>query len=139
MAPTSKTLKELIEILNYHYNPTPSEIVERYKFNTRALFAGESVLTVVAELRRLAKYCIFGSSLDEMLRDRIVCGIQNEAIQRKQLIENKLTLTRATEIALAMETATRDARNLKNPVTLEVNKIQQQRNGENRNQEKEKS
>lgn len=74
VALTSKTLKELIEILNYHYNPTHSEIVERYKFNTRVLFAGESVVTVITELRRLAKYCNFGSSLDEMLRDRIVCG-----------------------------------------------------------------
>lgn len=55
-----------------------------------------------------------------MLCDCIVCGIQDEAIWRKLLAENKLTLTRATEIALAMEMAEGVASNLRNPVTLEI-------------------
>lgn len=44
------------------------------------------------------------------------------------LAENKPMLMRATEIALLMETAAKDASNLRITVTLKVNKIQLQRN-----------
>ena len=134
--PVNKNLSDLIKILNEHFHPIPSEIVERFKFNTRVRCAGETVATFIAELRRLAKYCNFGSTLDQMLRDRIVCGIQDEAIQRKLLAENKLTLTRATEIALAMEAAERDASDLRN-VAGDVNKIRPQYNSRNVNFKKE--
>ena len=40
-----------------------------------------------------------------MLRDRLVCGINNEKIQRQLLAEPDLTLKKAEEIALAMELA----------------------------------
>lgn len=122
--PTSKSLEELIEILNKHYDPVPSEIVERYKFNSRVRRTGESIADYIAELRKLAKYCNYGDSLDMMLRDRIVCGIQDEAIQRKLLSESKLTLARASEIAVSMEAAARDAVDLKRSPVLEVQKLQ---------------
>lgn len=44
----------------------------------------------------------------------------------KLLAENKVTLTRDIELVLVMETAARNATNLRKPVTLEVNKIQLQ-------------
>ena len=47
-----------------------------------------------------------------MLRDRLVCGVGNRTIQRKLLVEGGLTLKRATDIALAMETAARNAATL---------------------------
>jgi hypothetical protein len=43
-----------------------------------------------------------------MLRDRIVCGINSVAIQRKLLAETDLTLKRAVTIALAQEAASKD-------------------------------
>ena len=57
-----------------HCNQTPSEIVERFKFHTRVRRPGESVATYVSELRSLARFCKFGSSLEDTLRDRIVRG-----------------------------------------------------------------
>ena len=47
-----------------------------------------------------------------MLRDRLVCGIGDQAIQRKLLAEDGLTLKSAVAIALAMETAARNAATL---------------------------
>ena len=29
----------------------------------------------VAEVRRIAKHCEFGPALDDMLRDRMICGL----------------------------------------------------------------
>ncbi|KAG8189319.1 hypothetical protein JTE90_021826 [Oedothorax gibbosus] len=80
-----KTFTQIIDVLNTHYSPAPSEIVERFRFNSRARQAGESVATFVSELRRLSEVCNFGDTLDTMIRDRIVCGIQNPEIQRRLL------------------------------------------------------
>ncbi|KAG8191042.1 hypothetical protein JTE90_029485 [Oedothorax gibbosus] len=122
--PTARTLEQLIAVLDQHFDPAPSEIVERFRFNARVRKGGESISTFIAELRRLAKKCNYGQSLDTMLRDRIVCGIQDEAIQRKLLSENALTLARATEIALSMEMAAKNAGDLKVALVSDANFVQ---------------
>ena len=80
--PGNKSFAELVQALKSHYNPEPSEIVERYKFHTRFRKPGESVATFVSELRTLAQTCNFRDSLGDMLRDRLVCGI-NDALQKQ--------------------------------------------------------
>ena len=39
--------------------------------------SGKSVATYIAELKRLCEDCTFGEFLQEMLRDRMVCGIND--------------------------------------------------------------
>ena len=56
-----------------------------------------------------------------MLRDRLVCGIANEAVQRRLLAEPKLTYEKAVELALSMETAARNVTELKPKRSLEGN------------------
>ena len=48
--PGDKTYQELVTTLTKHFNPTPSETVQRFKFNTRIRKSGESVSTYIAEL-----------------------------------------------------------------------------------------
>ena len=67
--PGDKTYGELVEVLSKHYKPTPSEIVERFKFHSRFRKANESVATFDAELRYLSEFCNFGDSLQDMIRD----------------------------------------------------------------------
>ena len=38
-----KTYQELVDALREHHSPTPSEIVQRFKFNTRFRQPGESI------------------------------------------------------------------------------------------------
>ena len=45
----------------------------------------------LAELRHLSEHCEFGITLDEMLRDRLVCVVRYIRIQRRLLAEPKLT------------------------------------------------
>ena len=52
-----KTYRELVGIMKKHHNPTPSETVERHKFNSRCRKSGESVAQYVAALRSLAEFC----------------------------------------------------------------------------------
>ena len=48
---TEKSFKESVEVMTKHFCPPPSEIVQRFKFNTRLRKPGESVATYIAELR----------------------------------------------------------------------------------------
>ena len=68
--------------------------------------------TFVAELRRLTKYCDFGITLEDMLRDRLVCGVNDDRIQRRLLSELNLTFARAFELAQALESAEKHAKDL---------------------------
>ena len=112
-----KTYDELVQTMAGHHNPPPSEIVQRYKFNSRNRQEGESIAKYISELRALSEFCNYGNSLNDMLRDRLVCGVADQAIQRKLLAESNLTLEKATNIALAMETAVQNAEALRSPLS----------------------
>ena len=61
-----------------------------------------------------------------MLRDRLVCGIENSHIQRWLLAEPNLTLDKAVEISLAMESADRNAKDLQKTQLPVVNALSPQ-------------
>ena len=63
----------------------------------------------VTELHALAEFCNYDETLNNMLRDRIVCGVRDEHIQRCLLAEGNLTLQKALDIAQSMERAVENA------------------------------
>ena len=75
--PGEKSYNQLVSVLKEHYYPTPSETVQHSRFNSRNRKSGESVATFVAELHARAEFCNYGESLDNMIRNRIACGIMN--------------------------------------------------------------
>jgi hypothetical protein len=107
--PAELTYEQILDHLNRHLNPKPSIIAERFRFHKRDQRSSESIMTYVAELRKLSIHCNFGDNLNDTLRDRFVCGIKNEGTQKKLLAEQTLTFDNAVKIAHAMETAGRDA------------------------------
>ena len=72
----------------------------------------------MAELRKLADRCKFGGYLEEALRDRLVCGLRNEATQKKLLTMEDLTLTKAYAVAHGEEAARKQASELQAQVNL---------------------
>ena len=60
-----------------------------------------------------------------MLRDRLACGLRNEHIQKILLSEADFTCTPALDIAVAMETAARNAKELqsKHSTATSVHKL----------------
>ncbi len=111
--PVDKTFEELAQTLSNHYSPPPSEVIQRFRFNSRCRQAGESVAAYVADLRRLAEFCNFGTTLKKMLRDRLVSGVNSESIQKKLLGERDLTYERALAIAQGSEEADRNLREMR--------------------------
>ena len=110
--PATKSFQQIVTTLQEHLSPKPLEIAERFRFYEKNQQEGESILSYVAELRKLATHCNFGGNLNEALRDRVVCGLWNMQIQKRLLSEAKLKYSKAVEIAVAMETAIRDASEL---------------------------
>ena len=97
-----KLYEELVSVLADHFNPTPSETVQRFKFHSRFRKPSESVAEYVSELRSLAEFCNFGTALEDMLRDRIVCGICNTQIQKRLLAEiyRSLSILRVGKVSV---------------------------------------
>ena len=92
--------------MDSHKKPKPNVIAERFKFNNRSRRDGESVADFIASLRALTLYCGYGEVQSDMIRDRLVCGVNEEQIQRGLLSEgSKLTLESAATCALGMEAA----------------------------------
>ena len=123
--PKEKIFEQLVNLVQEHHQPTPSAIVQRNKFNSRTQSTGESVAMFVTELRRLVEHCQFGQTLDEMLQDRLVCGITDGRVQRRLLSEPELTLKKALELAQAQETAEKGAQQLQQqrPQTSQLHAI----------------
>ncbi|XP_057298423.1 uncharacterized protein K02A2.6-like [Hydractinia symbiolongicarpus] len=103
--PASKSYDQLVQLMKDHLYPTPNSIAERFRFNTRDRQPSETISQYLAVLRRLSEHCEYGETLDDMLRDRLVCGIKEEKIQQKLLSEKDLTLAKALRIACSMESA----------------------------------
>ena len=88
-------------------------IAERFHFHRRVQAVDESMAEFDAALRNVATYCEFEGTLEEALCDRFVCGLRNEATQRKLLTEHDLTYHEALEIAKGMEAADSNTISLK--------------------------
>ena len=76
--------ENFIKILQDHYDPNPSLIAQHFKFNSFIQGPYETIAKYVAALRALTEHCFYGDILDDMLRDRLVCGMQQDSIQLQQ-------------------------------------------------------
>ena len=78
-------------------------IYERYKFNNRSQEANESIDAYATALCTLAETCEFGSLKDDLIWDRLVCGIGDNGQRKKLLQELKLTLEKCLDSCRAAE------------------------------------
>ena len=113
---STKSFKDLVKLAGEHYNPKPSVIMRRFRFNTCVRQEGETVNHFVTRLRDLASHCEYGDSAKELMRDRLVCGVRDAQLQRTLLAVAKLTYE-AYELAVLHEAAAQDSRLLSGPST----------------------
>ena len=96
---------KILELLEKHFIGEVNEIFESFQFFTRQQREGESTSTFIAEVRRLAASCGFASLHDRMIRDRIVCGIRDNALKRSFLANKNLTLQKCVDQCKAAESS----------------------------------
>ena len=106
-----------------HHTPQPSAIVQRFNFNSRSQKEGETVAAFVAELRRLSEHCEYGATLDDMLRDRIVCGVRDSRVQKRLLAESVLTFQKAFKLVQTAELADKNAEELQKQSSSNVHNL----------------
>ena len=87
--PSETSYDDLAEALTSHLAPKKIVIAERFRFHKREQKEGESVKEYLAALQKLAEHCDFAKGLADALRDRVVCGIRDEALQRRLLAKEK--------------------------------------------------
>ena len=116
--PTDVSYADLTKKLREHFAPKPSPIMQRFKFNTCIRQTGEKIADYVARLRELTHFCEFGDTVEDMLRDRLVCGVSDKGLQKRLLAEPQLTFKKAMELSQTHESVTQNAKDLQS--TLRV-------------------
>ncbi len=79
-------------------NPQQNKTLERHKFHSRNQKQGETIESFISDLRIKAKACNFRELTDELICDRIVCGINSESLRKALLRDSDLTLIKAISI-----------------------------------------
>jgi len=117
-------------------------IAERFRFCKRDQRQGESVSQYVAVIKKLAETCNFGDFLNTALRDKFVCDLLNEPIQKRLLTEAELTFAKALNISCSMETASKDSHELaksRMTGTSQVHKVSSKRPAKSKNEKQMKT
>ena len=78
-----------------YFEPQQNVIFQRAKFNQRKQHQGEPVDNFITDLYCLADRCEYGELRNEMIRDRIVVGLLDDALSEKLQLDARLTLETA--------------------------------------------
>lgn len=95
--------KEILRLMEEYFVGKTNIIYERYIFNNKSQELAETFDAYVSKLRKLAGTCNYEGICDELIRDRIVCGIRDNTIRKKLLQESELTLDKCVNICRAAE------------------------------------
>ena len=99
-----RKMKPVMEKFREYCQPQKNVPFERFKFNRRKQEVGESYDQYKTALRKLAQSCEFDKMTpDEMLRDRIIFGINDSKVRERLLRESNLTLHKTDRICRASE------------------------------------
>lgn len=112
----------MVALLTAQFQPAVSVTLERFRFNKRDHRVGESVPDYVAALRSLAQTCAFDIWLEPLLRDRLICGLCDEGLQRRLLAELDLTWERAVKLVRAAEAAKQQSAEL-HPSSVDASSV----------------
>ena len=93
-------------------SPRKNITYERHIFNSRNQGDNESIDLYVTNLRLKARTCEFGPLTDELIRDKIMCGIKSDQVRGRLLREPDLSLQKAIDICRASEVSQNQLKSL---------------------------
>ena len=92
---SEKSYETVRKKFDAHFVPQRNVIYERALFNSRRQEPGEPVDSFITALHTLVEHCNYEGLRDQMIRDRIVVGINNSSLSEKLQLDSKLTLATA--------------------------------------------
>lgn len=105
-ADDKSSIMKLLDALEEHISPQTNTIHQRFLFHIAKQEEFEPIDQYILRLRKLVSTCNYGGVASEMIRDKIVFGIRNDALRHKLLTRADLTLAIAiSECQLAEATA----------------------------------
>ncbi|CAC5394822.1 unnamed protein product [Mytilus coruscus] len=113
--PQNRTLGMVLQAFDGYCNPKRNETVERYRFNMRNQNREETFDKYVTELKILATTCNYGALQDSLIRDKIICGIQDSHVRERLLRVIDLDLPKCLQISRAAELSKERIKTLENP------------------------
>ena len=116
------TINSALKALEDHFLPKRNVVYERYVFNSCFQAPEESIDCYVNRLRKLASSCQFGTLTEEMIRDRLVIGIQDKSTKARLLREKDLSLDKALDMCKSSE--------ITNNQLKSIQKVEKQNNEE---------
>lgn len=98
--PSAKTYDELCKCLDEYYTPPSTVYKERKAFYGASRESGETAMEWLAKIKSLALNCEFGTSIESILLDKFITGLEGKSFNRVCEEDSKtLTLTKAASIA----------------------------------------
>lgn len=108
-----KNVEDLLKEFDGFFLPRKNITIERHAFFIRDQREQESVEQYVFELNKIATKCEFKDLNDELVRDRMICGIRERALRERLLREVDLTLSKAIDICRLAEISRAQASSIK--------------------------
>ena len=106
-------IDECIKALEASFKPKRNIVYERYLFNMCQQNSGETMDSYVNRLQKAASTCQFGTLTEELIRDRLVIGLQDHSTKLRLLKEENLDMNKALNICRSSEMATQQLKAMK--------------------------
>ena len=90
-----KVYETVVTELDDYFKVRRNTILERAKFNKRNQREGEPIEQYITALYDLAEFCGYGALKEDLMRDRLVVGILDQALSERLQTDSDLTLERA--------------------------------------------
>ena len=90
-----KKYETVYKIFGDHFIARRNVMYERAKFNQRKQQQSEMVDTFITSLYKLAENCAYNALKEEMIRDRLLVGLQDTRLSKKLQLDANLTLAKA--------------------------------------------
>ena len=97
-------IDDVLRQFDRYCQPRTQVIYERYKFNNRNQAVGETISAYITDLRTIARNCAHEDiTPDEIIRDRLVLGLNDDKMRERLLRMTDLSLEKAIDICKAAE------------------------------------
>ena len=96
-------LDVVLKCFDDYCEPRKNTTMARHRFLTHKQTTGQSFSEFVTELKNLSDDCEFGDLKDSLVKDIIICGVNNNNLRERFLREDGIDLLKVIKIGLAAE------------------------------------
>ena len=113
----SSAISEVVDAMEAHLRKQRSVLVDRRAFYARVQEEGENFEDFLCAVKELAAFCDFCTQcFDSRLRDKVVCGLQDEDTVKRLLEDPDLDLQKTVDICRASENARMTCADIRAPM-----------------------